>query len=56
MPGVVRMGDINSAGGAVIGSIAPTVIVNGQPCAIIGSLIASHEPYGPPHQIGRAHV
>jgi hypothetical protein len=49
MPGVVRMGDINSAGGAVIGSTAGTVFVNGQLCAVIGSLISSHEPYGPPH-------
>ena len=49
MPAVVRQGDVNSAGGQAIGDLANTVLVNGVPCAVVGTVISPHAPWGPPH-------
>lgn len=49
MPNVVRQGDQNNAGGQAVGNLANTVLVNGRPCAVVGTVISSHAPFGPPH-------
>lgn len=48
MPGWVRLGDLNDAGAAIIANTARTVIVNGKPAALVGSIIAPHLPPFPP--------
>lgn len=48
MPGWVRKGDVNSVGAPVIGAVASTVIVNGKPAALKGSIIQTHLPPYPP--------
>jgi hypothetical protein len=37
MPGAVRIGDVNSAGGLAVGSGASSVIINGRPACLIGT-------------------
>lgn len=49
MPAVVRRGDINDAAGPAANNLANTVLINGIPCAVVGTIIASHAPFGPPH-------
>lgn len=41
MPGVSRVG-VDSAGGTIVGDLAPTVIVNGAPVAVLGAAVAPH--------------
>lgn len=43
MPKVVRVGDINSAGGRVT-SGSPSMIIDGRKVAPIGSLVSPHKP------------
>lgn len=47
MPGVSRVG-VDSAGGLIVGNLAPTVFVNGAPVAVQGAAVQSHPPI-PPH-------
>lgn len=47
MPGVSRVG-VDTAGGLIIGSLAPTVFVDGAPVAVLGADVQPHPP-GPPH-------
>jgi uncharacterized Zn-binding protein involved in type VI secretion len=49
MPGVVRQGDKNTTGGAVISGVESSVLINGRAAAVIGSVIEAHAPWGPPH-------
>lgn len=42
MPNVLRVGFVDAAGGTIIGSLAPTVLVNGHPIAVVGAAVASH--------------
>lgn len=46
MPGVARVGQ-DTAGATIIGNLAPTVIVNGSPTAVLGAAVAGHGD--PPH-------
>jgi uncharacterized Zn-binding protein involved in type VI secretion len=46
MPGWVRKGDVNEVGAPVIADVADTVLVNGKPAALKGSLIQGHAPGG----------
>lgn len=48
MPGWVRKGDVNNVGASVVGTVASTVIVNGRPAALKGSVIQTHLPPFPP--------
>ena len=41
---VVRLGDINNAGGAIIGPSASTVLTNGVPTSLIGDRVSAHAP------------
>lgn len=41
MPGVARV-NADSAGGAIVGNLAPSVLVNGNPVAVVGASIAGH--------------
>lgn len=41
MPGVGRVG-VDAAGGTIVGSLAPTVIVDGSPIAVVGADVAGH--------------
>jgi len=41
---VVRLGDINNAGGAIIGPGALTVLTNGIPTSLIGDRVSAHAP------------
>jgi uncharacterized Zn-binding protein involved in type VI secretion len=44
MPGVVRLGDVNSAGGAVIKNQVKNVFVNGKPICVVGDGVSPHPP------------
>lgn len=41
MPGASRV-TIDSAGGVIIGNLAPTVFVNGVPIAVVGAAVQRH--------------
>lgn len=41
MPGVSRVGT-DSAGGTIVGDLAPTVFVNGKPIAVKGAAVTGH--------------
>ncbi len=41
MPGASRVG-VDSAGGTIIGNLAPTVITNGAPAAVLGAAVQGH--------------
>lgn len=41
MPGVSRVG-VDSAGGTIVGDLAPTVFVDGSPIAVTGAAVAGH--------------
>ena len=42
MPGVVRLGDVNSAGGSVIKNQVNNVFVNGKPICVVGDGVSPH--------------
>jgi uncharacterized Zn-binding protein involved in type VI secretion len=44
MPGVVRIGDPNIAGGLTVFPGARSVLVNGRPVATTGTLVTPHPP------------
>ena len=48
MAAISRVGDVNSAGGAIIKG-APTVFANGISVGLHASLITPHAPWGTPH-------
>lgn len=48
MPSVVRMGDVNDAGGSVCANTCSTIYCDGKPVAKIGSNITPHYPCGHP--------
>ena len=48
MPGAVRIGDVNSAGGAAIGAGAISVIINGRPACLTGTSVTPHPCCGAP--------
>jgi uncharacterized Zn-binding protein involved in type VI secretion len=48
MPGVVRDGDKNDAGGAAKSSV-PSVLVNNKPIVVVGDTVLPHSPFGKPH-------
>tara|TARA_R110000851_G_scaffold94107_2_gene204818 strand:+ start:795 stop:1088 length:294 start_codon:yes stop_codon:yes gene_type:complete len=48
MPGAVRIGDVNSAGGAAVGIGASTVIINGRPACLVGTSVTAHPCCGAP--------
>lgn len=41
MPGIARVG-VDTAGGLITGSLAPSVHVNGVPIVVVGAIIAPH--------------
>lgn len=47
MPGASRVG-VDTAGGVIVGNLAPTVFVNGAPVAVKGAAVEPHPPT-PPH-------
>lgn len=47
MPGISRVG-VDTAGGTIVGNLAPTVFVNGAPIVVQGADVESHPPF-PPH-------
>ena len=48
MPGAVRIGDVNSAGGAAVGSGASSVIINGRAACTPGTSVTPHPCCGAP--------
>ena len=48
MPGVSRVGDVNSAGGKLTRG-ASTVFLDGKPVALHTSPVTPHQPWGTPH-------
>ena len=44
MPGVVRQGDANSAGGVATGGVG-SVLVNGKPIVVDGTAVTGHFPF-----------
>ena len=58
MPGIVIKTDPNEVDGYVDSECSETVFVNGQPIALVGSVITEHEPWEPeeehePHKHAR---
>ncbi len=49
MPAVVRKDDQNNAGGLATSMVVPSVLINGKPCAVVGTIISSHSPFGTSH-------
>lgn len=41
MSGICRVG-VDTAGGTIVGNLAPTIFVNGSPIAVNGAEVASH--------------
>ncbi len=41
MPGIARV-NLDTAGGTIVGALAPTVFVNGKPIAVKGAAVAGH--------------
>ena len=41
MPGISRVGT-DTAGSTIVGNLAPTVLVNGSPVAVVGAAVAGH--------------
>ena len=48
MPSVVRIGDVNGAGGSVTGSSASTVFANGRKVSLPGDSVTPHTCCGAP--------
>ncbi len=48
MPGAVRIGDVNSAGGAAVGAGATSVLINGRPACLTGTSVTPHPCCGAP--------
>lgn len=46
MPGWARLTDKNNAGAPILSNIAKSVIINGLPAAMLGSIIAPHAHVG----------
>jgi uncharacterized Zn-binding protein involved in type VI secretion len=53
MPAAARQGDPDTSDGAITSATESTVLINGQPAAVVGSMNRDHAPYGRPH---RPHV
>lgn len=53
MPGVARIG-VDSAGGTIVGNLAPSVRVDGAPVAVRGAVVEGHGPgeHGGPVMVG----
>jgi uncharacterized Zn-binding protein involved in type VI secretion len=49
MPGVVRVGDANDAGGVVTAGVA-SVVVNGIPVSVDNSPVSGHKPFKKKHK------
>jgi uncharacterized Zn-binding protein involved in type VI secretion len=49
MPAAARLTDPNDSDGSVSGGTVDSVIINGLPAAVVGSLYSPHAPYGSPH-------
>ena len=45
MPAVVRKDDQNNAGGLATSMVIPSVLINGKPCAVVGTIISPHPPH-----------
>jgi uncharacterized Zn-binding protein involved in type VI secretion len=53
MPAAARQGDPDTSDGAITSATESTVLINGQPAAVVGSMNRDHAPYGKQH---RPHV
>ena len=55
MPGISRVG-VDTAGGTIIGNLAPTVRINGSSVAVTGASVASHGtgPHASPTMSGHS--
>lgn len=53
MPGVARV-NADAAGGVIVGNLAPSVLVNGNPIAVVGAAVAGHgdAPHTSPVMVG----
>ena len=49
MPGAARVGDTTAHGGTVVGPGVATVLIAGQPAAVVGDMHACVIPSPPPH-------
>jgi len=62
MPAAVRVGDTSTHGGTVVGPGVSTVLIKGQPAAVVGDLHVcvlppnSHQPTSSPFTAGSATV
>jgi len=49
MPAAARLGDADTSDGSIAGATIDSVLINGMPAAVVGSVDSSHAPYGNPH-------
>lgn len=49
MPAAARLGDADTSDGSIASATIDSVLINGQPAAVVGSIDSAHAPYGPPH-------
>jgi uncharacterized Zn-binding protein involved in type VI secretion len=49
MPAAARLGDADTSDGSISSGTIDSVLINGQPAAVVGSVDSSHAPYGNPH-------
>lgn len=49
MPAAARLNDPDSSDGKISSACASTVMIDGQPAAVVGSMDCDHAPYGRPH-------
>uniref|UniRef100_Q479Z4 PAAR protein n=1 Tax=Dechloromonas aromatica (strain RCB) TaxID=159087 RepID=Q479Z4_DECAR len=62
MPAAARVGDLSNHGGTITGPGVPTVMIGGQPAAVVGDMHAcvlppnSHQPTVSPFPMGSATV
>lgn len=52
MPPAIRVGDVSAHGGTVIGPGAPTVLIGGQPAAVVGDMHSCPLANGPVPHVG----
>ena len=49
MPAAARKGDPDTSDGAITTDCVDSVLINGQPAAVVGSMDRNHAPYGKQH-------
>ena len=49
MPAAARLTDADTSDGSIASGTIDSVLINGLPAAVVGSVDSPHSPYGDPH-------